>query len=434
MAINPEIEAKLRAASKASMQANQKRAEEAQKKLQAAQNAERSGNLDEAFKIYTGLYNEGFVPAAFFLGNLFMHRGYRAIEEKNEQTGQTVRRPDFATAHSWYKKAADRGVREAMSNLGVMYTMGQGCEKDPETGKKYLIRARDAGSEEAKAFLFQNFPDQRSTVSYTDEEYTEMLSKFIEFSTAGNAAECHKLFFKLVCGNDEQLSSLGTVLALHKYATKNPFVIRMNPPAYPKMTNGMPCAPVYLAARNPGASTLHLNPRCFPEGKIRLTLCSTIEDLTIFPLSGIADVEDGGFVTYRAVPLGSLPTERGARILEFTPEEDAEICIFTENGDKEYVVELGWLDDADQLHFLFRYSIDMRVPDNPGIPQVLSITPPEEYAEDEESEAEVTEPEEVAESKEMDEAEEEMAESEEPVETDGEKKKSKGFFKKRFNK
>lgn len=427
MAMNPEIEAKLRAASKAGMQANQKRAQEAQKKLQAAQNAEREGKLDEAFKIYTGLYNEGFIPAAFFLGNLFMHRGYRAVEEVNQQTGQTVRRPDYPSAHSWYKKAADRGVREAMSNLGVMYTLGQGCEKDPETGKKYLIRARDAGSEEARAFLFQNFPDQRSTVSYTDEEYTELLSKFIELSTAGNANECHKLFFKLVCGNDEQLSSLGTVLALHKYSTTNPFVNRMNPPAFPKMTNGMPCAPVYLAKRAPGASTLHMNPRCFPEGKIRLTLCSTIEDLTIFPLSGIEDVEDGGFVTYRAVPLGTLPTERGARILEFTPEEDAEICIFTENGEKEYIVELGWLDEADQLHFLFRYSIDMRVPDNPGLPQVISITPPEEYAEDGETE----EVEETADSVDSAEAEEKAAESDE---NDGEKKKSKGFFKKRFNK
>lgn len=385
MAISPEIEAKLRAA--AAQQAEQTRqkqnaqnraAEEAQKQLNAARQAEQAGNLDEAYTIYTDLYNRGFVPAAFFLGNLYLHRGYKAVEVKNEQTGQAVRRPDFTAAEGWYRKAADRGVREAMCNLGVLLVTGEGDVKNPEEGKKYLLRARDAGSEEAKAFLFQNFPDQRSSVKYTDEEYTEMLTKFIGESTAGNAGECHRLFFGLVCGSDEQLSSLGMVLAMHKYSANNPFVNRMYAPAYPKLTNGMPCAPVYLAKRVPGASTLHLNPGCFPDGAIRLTLCSTEEDLTVFPLSGIEDMADAGTVRYRTVPLGSLPAERTARILEITPEEDAGICIFTENGEKSYIVELGWLDGTDQLHILFRYSVDIRVPDNPGVPQVLEILPPEE--------------------------------------------------------
>lgn len=456
--MNPEIEAKLRAAANANAAANRAKEAEIKNRVTKAIEAERSGDLETAFKGYTSLYNEGFVPAAFYLGNLYMHRGFRSTEEKNEQTGQVIRRPDLKSALSWYRKAADRGIREAMCNVGVMLVMGQGCEKDTEAGKRYLLRARDGGSEEAKSFLFQNFADQRSSVTYTDEEYSDLLTKFIQFSGEANAQECHKLFFKLVCGNDEQLSSLGTVLALHKYSTRNPFVNRMNQNSYPKLSNGMPCVPMYIAKRAPGASTLHLNTRCFPEGKIRLTLCSSIEDLTIFPLSGIEEVEDGGVITYTAAPFGNMPATRSARIMEFTVEENAEVCIFTENGDKEYLVEFGWLDDQNQLHFLFRYAVDVRAADVPGVPTVLSITAPgegeEKNFEDRQAEAasvisqepvsaEVSdESTERAESEGIDETVEgsESAEAEEPSETDKADGKSekepekKGLFKKIFKK
>ncbi|MGM9681257.1 MAG: tetratricopeptide repeat protein [Eubacteriales bacterium] len=435
MAMNPELEAKLRAAANANAAANRAKEAEIKNRVTKAIEAERSGDLETAFKGYTSLYNQGFVPAAFYLGNLYMHRGFRATEEKNEQTGQIIRRPDLKSALSWYRKAADRGIREAMCNAGVMLVTGQGCEKDTEAGKRYLLRARDAGSEEARSFLFQNFADQRSSVTYTDEEYSEMLTKFIGFSGEANAQECHKLFFKLVCGNDEQLSSLGTVLALHKYSTRNPFVNRMNQNSYPKLSNGMPCVPLYIAKRLPGASTLHLNTRCFPEGKIRLTLCSSIEDLTLFPLSGIEDVEDGGVITYTASPFGNMPATRSARIMEFTVEENAEVCIFTENGDKEYLVEFGWLDENNQLHFLFRYAVDIRAADVPGVPTVLSITAPgEEPAGNQETEQTLTkeEPEVAAETEEIpDSSSSEPRESDEDAEKEPEKK---GLFKKIFKK
>lgn len=376
MAMNPELEAKLRAAANGNNAGA--RASQLRERVEKAIDFERKGDLDGAFKAYTALYNEGFVPAAFYLGNLFMHRGFRAIEVKNEQTGTTVHRPDLKSALAWYQKAADRGIREAMCNAGIMMVMGQGCEADVEGGKRYLIRAKDAGSEEARSFLFQNFADQRTENVFTDEEYGDLLTRFIKFSSEANAAECHKLFFKLVCGNDEQLSSLGTVLALHKYSTNNAFVNRMNQNSYPKLSNGMPCVPVYLAKRVPGATTLHLNTRCFPEGKIRLTICSSIDDLTLFPLSGIDELENTGVVTYSSAPFGGLPGTRSARIMEFTVEEGADVCIFTENGEKEYITEIGWLDDADKLHFLFRYAVDIRAADIPSIPTVLSIVTADE--------------------------------------------------------
>jgi hypothetical protein len=375
MANKEELESKIRAAAAAG---NKSKENALKSRLQAAVNAENKGDLSEAFNGYMEIYNAGFSPAAFMIGNLYMQKGYRAIETKDEKTGRVIRRPDMKAAYSWYQKAAERGVREALCNVGVMTTLGHGCEKNPEVGKRYLLRAKEAGSEEATSFLFQNFPDQRKLIRYSDEEYGKSLAEFIEKCTEGNQAESHRIYFKLVCGNDDQLSSFGMVLALQKYSVQNPFVNRMPIPAFPKLSNGMPCAPVYPAKRAPGATTVHLNPRCFPGQTIRLTICSSIDDLTIFPLQGMENMEEDGIVNYRALPYGSLPQDRSARILKIEPSANADIVIFTENGDKDYLIEIGWLDDQNNLHFLLRYAVDINVPERVGAPVVLSLLSAEE--------------------------------------------------------
>jgi hypothetical protein len=90
------------------------------------------------------------------------------------------------------------------------------------------------------------------------------------------------------------------------------------------------------------------------------------------------NMEEDGIVNYRALPYGSLPQDRSARILKIEPSSNADIVIFTENGDKDYLIEIGWLDDQNNLHFLLRYAVDINVPERVGAPVVLSLLSAEE--------------------------------------------------------
>lgn len=57
-------------------------------------------------------------------------------------------------ALTWYEKAADQGVVDAMFNLGQLYRLGsQGLEPDPEMARHWFTRCADAGDREARELL-----------------------------------------------------------------------------------------------------------------------------------------------------------------------------------------------------------------------------------------------------------------------------------------
>jgi TPR repeat protein len=52
---------------------------------------------------------------------------------------------DFATALSWFQKAADQGAANAQSNLGFMYEHGQGVSQDYAAAASWYRKAADQG-------------------------------------------------------------------------------------------------------------------------------------------------------------------------------------------------------------------------------------------------------------------------------------------------
>ena len=66
--------------------------------------------------------------------------------------GQGVER-DYVKARDWFEKAAHKDEMGAMINLGVLYENGQGVERDYAKAGESYEKAADKGDESAKAHL-----------------------------------------------------------------------------------------------------------------------------------------------------------------------------------------------------------------------------------------------------------------------------------------
>ena len=53
----------------------------------------------------------------------------------------------------WYRKAAKQGHASAQTNLGVMYQLGRGVEKNEQKAAEWYIKAAEQGHELAKIAL-----------------------------------------------------------------------------------------------------------------------------------------------------------------------------------------------------------------------------------------------------------------------------------------
>ena len=53
---------------------------------------------------------------------------------------------DFAAAVSWYRKAADQGLADAQTNLGVMYGNGTGVPQDYVQAHEWLNLGATSGN------------------------------------------------------------------------------------------------------------------------------------------------------------------------------------------------------------------------------------------------------------------------------------------------
>lgn len=64
---------------------------------------------------------------------------------------------NYAKAREWYVKAAEKEARDAYFNLGVIYILGKGVEKEAQTGAAWLKKAALKGDVEAQYFLGQMY-------------------------------------------------------------------------------------------------------------------------------------------------------------------------------------------------------------------------------------------------------------------------------------
>ncbi len=59
----------------------------------------------------------------------------------------------FVLAIEWYKKAADAGNSDAMSNIGYMYELGKGVKQDYNKALEWYTKAFNEGDENAKTYI-----------------------------------------------------------------------------------------------------------------------------------------------------------------------------------------------------------------------------------------------------------------------------------------
>lgn len=59
--------------------------------------------------------------------------------------GSAARSPDFAAGAAWFRRAADRGMPEAMCHIGNLYYVGDGVPQDDEKAFSWYKKAADHG-------------------------------------------------------------------------------------------------------------------------------------------------------------------------------------------------------------------------------------------------------------------------------------------------
>ncbi len=84
-------------------------------------------NLGTALKVWLPQAQAGDAEAQYYVGQMF-ERGLGVD-------------PDFASAASWYRKAAEQGYAAAQINLGSLYETGRGVEQDGEEALRWYRRA-----------------------------------------------------------------------------------------------------------------------------------------------------------------------------------------------------------------------------------------------------------------------------------------------------
>ena len=155
--------------------------------VEAARQAARAGDLDEAFVILDRLAWKGDPDAQYFLGDMYseglhVHASWQAAAmwwtraAERDHVDAAVRladyyiygsprgspRPDpqFEQAAYWFLRAAELGDGYGQARIGQMYIDGEGIGQDVELGRQWLERAiADSDSQLAKFFLGRAYRD-----------------------------------------------------------------------------------------------------------------------------------------------------------------------------------------------------------------------------------------------------------------------------------
>ena len=100
--------------------------------LRLGQSAARSGLPGEAFALFLPLARAGNTTAMVELGALYAESLELRWNGTATNDGEAVR---------WFRRAADRGDRQAMLRLSAMYATGRGVVQDSEEAARWYARA-----------------------------------------------------------------------------------------------------------------------------------------------------------------------------------------------------------------------------------------------------------------------------------------------------
>lgn len=99
----------------------------------------RSEDYEAAWFRFWGLARSGDPESQFNLGQLY-------------RLGRGIQR-DMVQARIWYERAAERGYGPAQFQLGVLWERGDGVPPDPVEARSWYARAAGQGIEQARASL-----------------------------------------------------------------------------------------------------------------------------------------------------------------------------------------------------------------------------------------------------------------------------------------
>lgn len=334
---------------------------------------ENAGKLDEAFNAYKKAADAGSAPGMYAIGNLYFYKQYQAAKLPSLMPwGQEKVIPNMKEAYAWFLKAAEAGLPNAMSNVGVMLYSGTGCPKDEAKSRQWLEKAAAAGVAQAEKALHDFFAVD-SGEPLPDGEYDKLLDSFCALVAEEDTPEARQIYDKLLNGSSDQLSRLGWRLAEGSYRVGGGFFKY----PFPNIRRNISSAPL-STFRCGWASAIVVNLRAFPkDGAVTFA-----QPNQVVPLWGIQ--ETGEQVEYDASHFGWIGGRRRARVLRPAPgfrDETAgeryplracgvdvpgllkflalteDEALFIDTGEKEYSVEVGCLTGGD-VKVLMRYTID----------------------------------------------------------------------------
>ncbi|GET28376.1 tetratricopeptide repeat protein [Prolixibacter sp. SD074] len=100
------------------------------------------------------------------------------------------REKDYGQAMDWFKKAAAQNEHAALYNIGTMYEKGQGVEKNHRRALSYYKKASENGDVVAKFYIAMNYVlgdvarrNLKLAAKYFNEYYGEAKSEFLKSET-----------------------------------------------------------------------------------------------------------------------------------------------------------------------------------------------------------------------------------------------------------
>lgn len=341
--------------------------------------AQERGDFNNAYECYREAAQTGSDEAMMAIARLFLHTCFRQ-ESRNDWaqialTGVPVLPWDmhgangqnFEGALYWAKKAAETGNAEGCCLAGNMLCAGVGCQANPEAGILYLKTAVNKGLDRAQDLLYIFQPGK---ISLADSDYTETLAQ-LETALKTESADAFRLYYALKKGNERQLAKLGYVLTAAKNrgslnAALIPTIVS------PSGVPNLPAAP----KRGHFATLVRFNFEAFSDERPLILFSSDIAPDKL--ITRLHRAEIVGTAKYLSPAFGWLENEKNALLLRLDralpasaeelktiaesfglAEEEYEpdnIAFFTEDGEKEYSVEIACLNGLD-VDVLFRYTI-----------------------------------------------------------------------------
>ena len=92
---------------------------------------------------------------------------------------------DYAEAHRWFRKAAEKGYAAGMYNVGNDYYYGNGVPKDIDKAKEWLEKARKGGIENAKTLLGIIASDEEKIINQSNQDSYSSSSSNREYTVDG---------------------------------------------------------------------------------------------------------------------------------------------------------------------------------------------------------------------------------------------------------